>query len=114
MMLILSGPIESLSKVTVEEWNPSHTSDFLFQRDIKWHFNPPASYHFGGIWWRLVRSCKDDLKVVLHGQVVTDKILETAFVETETLVNIRLLTEVSSRSGLEAIIRIISLFLVLI
>ena len=52
--------------------------------------------------------------MVLHGQVVTDKILETAFVETETLVNIRLLTEVSSRSGLEGIIRIISLFVVLI
>ena len=49
MMLILSGPIESLSKVTVEEWNPSHISDYLFQRDIKWHFNPPVSYHFGGI-----------------------------------------------------------------
>ena len=52
--------------------------------------------------------------MVFHGQVVTDKILETAFVETEALVNSRLLTEVSSRSGLEAIIRIISLFLVLI
>lgn len=35
---------QSHSKVT-EEWNPSHISDYLFQRDIKWHFNPPASYH---------------------------------------------------------------------
>ena len=44
------------------------------------------------------------MKVVLHGQVVTDEVLETGFAETEALVNIRLLTEVSSNdSGLEAI-----------
>ena len=43
------------------------------------------------------------LKVVLHGQVVTDEVLETAFAETEALVNSRPLTEVSSDSGLEAI-----------
>ena len=43
------------------------------------------------------------LKVVLHGQVVTDEVFETAFAEKEALVNSRPLTEVSSDSGLEAI-----------
>ena len=42
--------------------------------------------------------------MVLQGQVVTDEVLETAFAETEALVNSRPLTEVSSDdSGLEAI-----------
>ena len=41
--------------------------------------------------------------MVLHGQVVTDEVLETAFAETEALVNSRPVTEVSSDSGLEAI-----------
>ncbi|XP_022778085.1 uncharacterized protein LOC111319602 [Stylophora pistillata] len=90
-------------KRSLEEWNQSQISDYLSQKDIQWHFNPPASPHFGAIWERLVQSCKKALKMVLHGQVVTDEVLETAFVETEALVNSRPLTEVSSDSGFEAI-----------
>ena len=63
--------------------------------EIQWHFNPPGSRHVGGIWERLVQSRKKALKVVLHGQVVADEVLETAFGETEVLVNSRPLTEVS-------------------
>ena len=89
---------------SLQEWNQSQIEDFLSQKGIQWHFNPPAAPHFGGIWERLVHSCKKALKVVLHGQVVTDEVLETAFAETEALVNSRPLTEVrSSSSDLEAI-----------
>ena len=91
-------------KQGLEEWNQSQISDYLSQKDIQWHFNPAASPQFGGIWERLVQSCKKALKVVLHGQVVTHEVLETAFAETEALVNSRPLTEVNSDdSGLEAI-----------
>ena len=91
-------------KQSLQEWNQSQIADFLSQKGIQWHFNPPAAPHFGGIWERLVQSCKKALKVVLHGQVVTDEVLETAFAETEALVNSRPLTEVSSSSSdLEAI-----------
>jgi len=56
------------------------------------------------MWERLVQSCKKALKVVLHGQVVTDVFLETAFAQTVALVNSKPLTEVSSCScELEAI-----------
>ena len=41
--------------------------------------------------------------MVLHGQVVTDEVLETAFAEMKALVNSRPLTQVSSDNGLEAI-----------
>ena len=91
-------------KQSLQEWNQSQIADFLSQKEIQWHFNPPAASHFGGIWERLVQSCKKALKVVVHGQVVTDEVLETAFAETEALVNSRPLTEVSSSSSdLEAI-----------
>ena len=46
---------------------------------------------------------QEALNVVLHGQVVTDEVLETAFAETEALVNSRPLTEMTSDSGFEAI-----------
>ncbi|XP_068728881.1 uncharacterized protein [Montipora capricornis] len=50
----------------------------------------------GGVWERLVRSCKKALDVVLRNQVLTDELLLTAFAEVEWLVNSRPLTEVSS------------------
>ena len=76
----------------------------LSQKEIQWHFNPTGSPHFGGIWKRVIQSCKKALKVVFHGQVVTDKVLKTAFSETEVLVNSRPLTALTScSSNLEAI-----------
>ena len=91
-------------KESLQEWNQSQIADFLSQKEIQWHFNPPSSPHFGGVWERLVQSCKKALKIVLHGQVVTDEVLGTAFAKTEALVNSRPLTEVSSSSSdLEAI-----------
>ena len=84
---------------SLESWNQSRIADLLSQKEIQWHFNPPGSPHFGGIWQRLVQSCKKALKVVLRGQVVTDEVLETAFTETEAFVNSRQLTQASSRSS---------------
>ena len=50
----------------------------------------------GGVWERLVRSCKKALDVVLQNQVLTDEVLLAAITEVESLVNSRPLTEVSS------------------
>ena len=49
----------------------------------------------GGVWERLVRSCKKAFNVVLQNQVLTDEVLLTVIVEVECLVNGRPLTEVS-------------------
>ena len=68
----------------------------LSQDGIQWVFNPPAAPHMGGVWERLMRSCKKALDVVLWNQVLTDEVLLTAFAEVEWLVNSRPLTEVSS------------------
>ena len=68
----------------------------LNQEGIQRVFNPPATPHMGGVWERLVRSCKKALNVVLQNQVLTDEVLLTAFAEVEWLVNSRPLTEVSS------------------
>ena len=57
---------------------------------------PSCSTPHGGVWERLVRSCKKALNVFLQNQVLTDEVLLTAISEVESLVNSRPLTEVSS------------------
>ena len=50
----------------------------------------------GGVWERLVISCKKVLNILLQNHVLTDEVLLTAITEVESLVNSRPLTEVSS------------------
>ena len=83
-------------RANIAEWNQEKIASVLSQEGIQWVFNPPAAPHMGGVWERLVRSCKRALSVVLHNQVVTDEVLLTAMAEVESLMNGRPLTEVSS------------------
>ena len=80
----------------INDWNQDKTESVLSQEGIQWVFNSPAASHMGGVWERLVRSCKKALNVVLQNQVLTDEVLLTAFAEVEWLVNSRPLTEVST------------------
>ena len=44
--------------------NKKGIEEHLVQRGIRWKFNPPAAPHFGGVWERLVRSCKKAMYAV--------------------------------------------------
>ena len=76
----------------LEEWNKKNIADQLSQNGVQWHFNPPASPHFGGAWERLVQSTKRVLKIIAGEQLVTDETLLTFFAEVESLLNSRPLT----------------------
>ena len=67
----------------------------LAEQGIKWSFNPPAAPHFGGVWERLVRSCKKALYNILGKQAMTEDKLRTVLCIAEQLVNNRPLTDVS-------------------
>ena len=62
---------------------------------MKWKFNPPGAPHFGGIWERLVRSCKKAMIAVLDGRSLTDDVLITTMCLVEQTLNARPLTSVS-------------------
>jgi hypothetical protein len=79
----------------IERWNQQVIVDHLAQDEIEWHFNPPAAPHFGGVWERLVRSCKDALWFVLRDRTTKDEVLLTAMAEVEAHLNDRPLTHIT-------------------
>jgi hypothetical protein len=62
--------------------------------EITWHFNPPASPHFGGVYERLIQSVKKCLMILLNTRFPQEDTLRSALIETEFIVNSRPLTHV--------------------
>ena len=63
---------------------------------IEFHFNPPASPHFGGAWEREIRSVKSTLRATIGAQTVTEEVLRTVLIEVEGILNSKPLGYVSS------------------
>jgi hypothetical protein len=77
------------------ELNQTKIDNFLKQRFIQWHFNPPAASHMGGVWERVIRSIRRILTAVLTLQKIDEEGLSTLFCIVESVLNGRPLTVVS-------------------
>jgi hypothetical protein len=62
---------------------------------MQWIFSPPHGPHFGGVWERLVQSCKRAMKVTIGNRLVSDQVLNTVVAEVASLLNARPLTHLS-------------------
>ena len=88
----------------IAAWNKEQIEEHLIQQGIRWKFNPPAAPHFGGLWERLVRSCRKAMYAVLSNRSVTKDVLSTTMCLVEQTLNARPLTPLSSdATDLEAI-----------
>ena len=67
-------------------------------KGIKWHFNPPAAPHFGGVHESMVKSAKKAIYSILSNADIRDEELHTCFVAVESLLNSRPLTYQSASS----------------
>lgn len=63
---------------------------------MRWHFLPPLSPHFGGAHEALIKTSKRAIQAVLGDADVTDEELHSAFVGAEGIINSRPLTYVSA------------------
>lgn len=68
----------------------------IAEHQIKWHFNPPAAPHMGGIWEAAVKSAKSLLLRIMLNRVLTYEELNTVLHQVEATLNSRLLSAMSS------------------
>ncbi len=69
--------------------------EHLAEIQVTWIYSPPSAPHFGGVWERLVQSCKRALCVTLNDRATKEEVLRTAFAEAAAILNARLLTHLS-------------------
>ncbi|XP_055837741.1 uncharacterized protein LOC129906121 [Episyrphus balteatus] len=70
-------------------------AEILPNHGTNWHFIPPASPHFGGLWEAGVKSVKYHLKRVVGTERLTFEELTTLLAQIEAHLNSRLLCPLS-------------------
>lgn len=81
----------SLSEVQ-KKWNEEMASE-LSEFKTQWHYNPPGTPHFGGLWEAGVKCVKHHLKRIVGGVRLTYDEFETILLQIEAILNSRPLCE---------------------
>ncbi|XP_063990952.1 uncharacterized protein LOC135169656 [Diachasmimorpha longicaudata] len=68
----------------------------LTRQQIQWHFIPPLSPHFGGLWEAAVKSFKHHLYRIITNELLTFEEFNTLVIEIEAVLNSRPLTPMSA------------------
>lgn len=67
----------------------SELGDGIANNQIRWHLNPPAAPHMGGLWEAAVKSAKTLLHRTIQQQILTYEELNTIFHRIEAILNSR-------------------------
>lgn len=67
----------------------SEISKFALAQGIEWHFTPPYSPHFGGLWEAGVKSVKKHMKTIMGDLQFTFEQLSTLLCQIEAILNSR-------------------------
>ena len=82
-------------KAVLADLNKDEMTAKLAERQLKWTFNPPGAPHFGGVWERLLQSCKKAMYNIFGNTSLKEDTLRTVLCIVEQLLNNRPLMTVS-------------------
>ena len=86
------------------DWDRVAISGHFARSGIVWKLNPPGAQKFGGIWERLVHTCKKAMIAILGNRRLTWVMLKTTMSSVDQTLNARPLAPVSDDSeDLEAL-----------
>ena len=79
-------------KLLILQLDQEKIKESIRNKGIKWHFNPPAAPHFGGVHELMIKSAKRAINAILGNADIIDEELMTAIIGAEGLINSRPLT----------------------
>lgn len=92
-----NAELQRIIKTTIHESNAKvQIQRFTSTQEIKFHFNPPAAPHQGGLWENAIKRAKYHLHRVLGNSVITLPEFTTLTVRIEAMLNSRPLTPLSN------------------
>ena len=86
-------------KVILKQNPEPDLRNYLLKNEITWHFTPPATPHYGGIWEAGVKSVKTHLRRSFKNRLFTIEEYITVLSKIEAILNSRPLSPMSENSN---------------
>lgn len=91
-----NNELKELHSMLYSQENVNKVKSELLKDEIQWHFIPPRTPHFGGMWEAAVKSFKQHLKRTVGDTLFCYESFNTLLCEIEAVLNSRPLTPMSA------------------